>query len=259
MNLKIAFIGAGNVATHLAKTLQDNGFPILQVYSRTVKSAELLGNILQVDFTTKPERITPDADIYVIAVKDDVVDSVLSNLNVQNKLIVHCSGSLTLTVLEKYSKNYGVIYPFQTFSKQREIYFREIPVFIEANSKENEKLLLDLAAKISGKVLCINSEKRKYLHISAVFACNFVNHLYTIAAEILKSKNISFDVLKPLIVETAAKIEEMQPLEAQTGPAVRFDEKIIAMHLKELEGSNDYKELYNSITKSIFEHHQNNR
>ena len=256
MSLKFAFIGAGNVATHLAKSLQMNGFMIVQIYSRTMESAESLAKILQTDFTTSPEKITTTADVYIVAVKDDALENVLSKINFQNKLVVHCSGSMPLAVLEKYSKNFGVFYPLQTFSKQREVNFREIPVFIEANSTENEKILFEIADKISGKVSVLNSEKRKYLHISAVFACNFVNHFYTVAAEILKSQEIPFDVIKPLITETAAKVQVMQPFDAQTGPAVRFDENVISNHLNELEGFNDYQKLYNSISKSIFEHHK---
>jgi predicted short-subunit dehydrogenase-like oxidoreductase (DUF2520 family) len=144
----------------------------------------------------------------------------------------------------------------QTFSKKREIDFIEIPVFIEANSTKNEKLLFEIASKISRSVSVINSDERKTLHISAVFACNFVNHFYTIAAEILKSKDIPFDVLKPLILETSKKVQDMEPEKAQTGPAVRFDENTINMHLQELKDFNDYQELYRSISKSIFEHYK---
>jgi predicted short-subunit dehydrogenase-like oxidoreductase (DUF2520 family) len=144
----------------------------------------------------------------------------------------------------------------QTFSKKRELDFHKIPVFIEACSIENEKILLNIAGKISNSVSVLSSEKRKYLHIAAVFACNFVNHFYTISAEILKTKEIPFEVLKPLILETALKIQDMEPENAQTGPAVRFDENIISSHLEEIKDINNYAELYNSISRSIFEHHQ---
>jgi predicted short-subunit dehydrogenase-like oxidoreductase (DUF2520 family) len=143
----------------------------------------------------------------------------------------------------------------QTFSKERDVSFKEIPIFIESNSAKNEELLLYVASEISNSVSVLNSEKRIALHISAVFACNFVNHFYTIASDILKSKDISFDVLKPLILETAKKVQEMEPKMAQTGPAVRFDENIINAHLHELNDFGDYQQLYMSVSKSIFEHY----
>ena len=255
MDLNFCFIGAGNLATHLSKALQKKGFIISQIYSRTEQSAKELADILSVNFVTSVNYIDKDADIYFIALNDSAVDEVLSQINFNNKLIVHCSGSLHLSAIEKYSENIGVFYPLQTFSKKREVDFSQIPVFIEANSAKNEKLLCDIASQISSSVFAINSDKRKTLHISAVFACNFVNHFYTIASDILKSKNIQFDILKPLILETAKKVQEMEPEKAQTGPAIRFDENIMDSHLQELIEFGDYQELYRSVSKSIFEHY----
>jgi predicted short-subunit dehydrogenase-like oxidoreductase (DUF2520 family) len=163
---------------------------------------------------------------------------------------------LQLSAIEGFSENTGVFYPLQTFSKTREVDFNEIPVFIESNSLNNQKTLLQIANSISKSVSVINSEKRRMLHISAVFACNFVNYFYTIAAEILKSNDIPFDVLKPLILETARKVQEIAPEKAQTGPAVRFDENIIDAHLQELNDFDDYRQLYMSVSKRIFEHYK---
>ncbi len=256
MNLKICFIGAGNLATRLSKSLIESGYNISQIYNRTEKSAKLLADLLGTNYTSAIDRIDTNADLYFIALKDSAVDKVLSKINFNNKLVVHCSGSLPLSVLDKYSENTGVFYPLQTFSKNRNIHFNTIPIFIESNSVKNRNSLLEIAQQLSNSALVLNSEKRKILHISAVFACNFVNHLYSISAEILKTEDIPFDVLKPLILETARKVQEMEPKKAQTGPAVRFDETIISSHLKELDGINNYKELYNSISKSIFEYHK---
>jgi predicted short-subunit dehydrogenase-like oxidoreductase (DUF2520 family) len=255
MSLNFCFIGAGNLATHLSKAFQNKGFGISQVYSRTTLSAKELAINLSTNYVISTDEIDENADIYFVALKDSAVDEVLSKINFNNKLIVHCSGSLPLSAIEKYSENVGVLYPLQTFSKKREVDFSEIPVFIEASSAKNEKLLCDIASQLSGSVVVINSDKRKTLHISAVFACNFVNHFYTIASDILKSKNIQFDVLKPLILETAKKVQEMEPEKAQTGPAIRFDNNIIDAHLHELKDFGDYRELYKSISKSIFEHY----
>lgn len=256
MSLNFVFIGAGNLATHLSQELLNAGYSILQVYSRTESSAKELAEKLNTTFTTLPGEINSDTDIYFVALKDSAFAEILSKVDFQNKLVVHCSGSLPISVLGEYSNNIGVLYPLQTFSKQREVNFAEIPVFIEANSKKNEEILFQIGHQISNSVTLINSEKRKALHIAAVFACNFVNHLYAISSEILKEKEISFDVLKPLINETASKVMEMEPQKAQTGPAVRFDTNIISKHLKELEKKPNFAELYNSISKSIFEFHQ---
>ena len=216
----------------------------------------MLARKINADYTVEASAITKSADIYFVALKDSALYDVLSGFDFQNKLVVHTSGSLPLSALKSFSENTGVIYPFQTFSKNREIDFTEIPVFIEANYPENENILKLIAQKISKKVSVLNSEKRKSLHIAAVFACNFVNHFYTLAAGYLEAQDIPFDVLHPLIEETARKVQEMPPKEAQTGPAVRFDENIINDHLQQLEQFPELKALYNSISKSIFEHHQ---
>lgn len=253
MSLNFCFIGAGNLATQLSKAFCNKGFKITQVYSRTERSAKILASSLSAKYTTSVTDIDSEADIYFIALKDSVVDEILSQIYFNNKLVVHCSGSLPLSTLEKHSENNGVFYPLQTFSKTREVDFNEIPIFIESNSDKNEKLLRQIAYQISNNVSIIDSEKRRLLHISAVFACNFVNHFYTIAADILKSKDIPFDVVRPLIFETAKKVQEMNPEKAQTGPAIRFDENIINLHLTELKEFGDYQQLYNSISKSIFD------
>lgn len=250
------FIGAGNVATHLSIELKKAGHNILQVYSRTEESAKKLADRLQTRFTTSPELILKEADIYVVALNDSVVEKVLSKNNFGAKLIVHCSGSLYMNVLSKYANNYGVFYPLQTFSKNRAVDFKSIPLFLEASSSENLEVLLQLANAISYSVFVLDSEKRKSLHIAAVFACNFANHCYALAAQFLESKELSFDILRPLIMETASKVQELHPEAAQTGPAIRYDENIINAHVKELEEMPELKELYNSISKSIFEHHQ---
>jgi len=255
MSLNFCFIGAGNLATHLSKAFQNRGFRILQVYSRTEQSAKNLAEMLSATYATSVNEIDKNADIYFVAIKDSAFDEVLSQINFDNKLVVHCSGSLPLSAIEKYSENIGVFYPLQTFSKDRDVDFKEIPVFIESNSIVNKEILVQLAREISDSVAVIDSEKRKMLHISAVFACNFVNYFYTIAADILKSNDIPFDVLKPLILETAKKVQEIEPEKAQTGPAVRFDENIIKAHLKELNAFGDYHQLYKSISKSIFDHY----
>lgn len=244
------------MATHLSKAFQKQGHQIIQVYSKSTDSAFKLANILGADYTISSNEISGDADIYIVALKDSVVPEVLSKIEFHNKLVIHCSGSLPLSILTEYSENIGVLYPLQTFSKNRAIDFNTIPVFVETNTDENENILLDIARTISTNVSVLDSAKRKRLHIAAVFACNFVNHMFSIAAEYLDGSNISFDVLKPLIYETAQKVQDHNPKEVQTGPAVRFDENIINDHLDNLKDYPEYQELYKSISKSIFELHQ---
>jgi predicted short-subunit dehydrogenase-like oxidoreductase (DUF2520 family) len=257
MSHRFVFIGAGNLATRLSAEFQKNGFTIEQVYSRTEKSAKILAEMLNAKYTMSAIEILPDTDAYFVALKDSAFDEVLSQINFQNKLVVHCSGSMPLSALEKYSSNIGVFYPLQTFSKTREVDFSEIPVFIEANSVKNEKKLVEIAEKLSGKVSVLDSQKRLNLHVAAVFACNFVTHFYAVAAEVLKSKEIPFDVLQPLILETALKVQELKPVEAQTGPAVRFDENVISKHLEALQSFPEFQNLYEIVSESIFKFHQN--
>lgn len=257
MSHRFVFIGAGNLATRLSLILKENGFSVVQVYSRTEESARVLGQKLNTNYSTEVEEIVSDADIYFVALKDSAFEKVLPQIDFQNRLVVHCSGSMPLSCLEKYSKNIGVFYPLQTFSRQRKVEFSEIPVFIEASSSENEKNLIQIAEKISSQVSVLNSEKRLRLHISAVFACNFVNYFYTVAGEVLNSKEIPFEVLYPLIAETARKAQEMDPEQAQTGPAVRFDQNVISKHLEALEAFPEFQNLYRLVSESIFKFYQN--
>lgn len=256
MGLNFCFIGAGNLATNLSVVLNGEAGRVVQVYSRTEESARTLADKLHCAYTMSTDEIVSDADIYFVALKDSAVSVVLPGINFQDKLVVHCSGSLPLSALSAFSANTGVFYPLQTFSKNRSVDFSRIPIFIEANFAENEAKLLGVAECISGNVCVLESERRKCLHIAAVFACNFTNHFYALAAYYLESKDIPFDVLRPLIVETAEKVREMHPKVAQTGPAIRYDKNIISKHLTDLEEYPDLKELYGSISKSIFAHHQ---
>lgn len=249
--MNIVLIGAGNVATHLGLALTASGHKIVQVYSRTEETARQLADKLSATFTTDINSISGDADIYIIAVKDEAIEDIANQINVSGKLIVHTSGSISMDVLKNASENYGVLYPLQTFSKNTEINFKTVPICIEANTELNENSLLSLARDISDNVHLINSQQRKLLHLAAVFACNFSNHMYSIAGDILKKENLAFDMLKPLIMETARKIENNSPGDVQTGPAIREDQEIMDEHLEYLSGSSTYRELYKLISNSI--------
>lgn len=258
MSLNLVLIGAGKLATQFSITAQKKGNSIVQVFSRTKKSAETLAKKLNTEYTTEAEQIVLGADLYFVAFSDSAFELVLPKIKFKNNFVVHCSGSMPLSALSSYSENIGVFYPLQTFSSESEVDFSELPIFIEANSRYNIKILNDFALQFSPNVVFLNSEKRKILHISAVFANNFVNHFYTVANELLKLIDLPFEVLKPLIKETAEKVKFLPPNFAQTGPAVRFDENIINSHLNELEGIKDFKELYETVSKSINQYYQEN-
>ena len=249
----IALIGAGNVATHLGLALTASGYNIVQVYSRTEESAGQLADRTSAIFTTDINNISGDADIYILAVKDEAIEDIVDHINISDKLIIHTSGSISMDVLKNASENYGVLYPLQTFSKNTEINFKTVPLCIEANTGINENSLLSLARDISDNVHLIDTQQRKLLHLAAVFTCNFSNHMYSVSEEVLKKGNLAFDMLKPLIMETARKIENNSPGDVQTGPAIREDQKIIDEHLEYLSGSPTYRDLYKLISKSIIE------
>lgn len=256
MNKKLAIIGAGNLATRVALELHNKGVEIVQVYSRTVTSALTLARLIGCNYVTKAEKITPDADIYLISVSDMAVNTLLAHVNFNNKLVAHTAGSIPMEDLKKFSSNYGVFYPLQTFSKYRDVNFTNIPFCIEANNKENEDSLVELAQLISPDVRLISSEQRKQLHLAAVFVNNFSNHMYSIASEIIKEKDLPFDILLPLIDETASKVKNMTPRAAQTGPATRMDKNIMNEHLHMLNGKHKLKKIYSSISESIGEYHK---
>ncbi|WP_372775515.1 Rossmann-like and DUF2520 domain-containing protein [Mangrovibacterium sp.] len=252
----ITIIGAGNLATRLGTALYQAGLQIMQVYSRTEASAVALAKQLNCDFTVEINKICLDADLLIFAVKDDALEGLLGQLACNEKLIVHTAGSLPMSVLAGHSCNYGVFYPLQTFSKQREISFKSIPICIEASSPETLAKLKALASLLSNQVEEINSAQRQSLHLAAVFTCNFVNHFYYLGQQVVEESGVDFNLLKPLIVETAAKVMEVLPFDAQTGPAKRFDEAIINKHLKILEQQPELQEIYSFVSKSIFEAHK---
>lgn len=251
-NYNIVLIGAGNVATQLGLALKEAEHTIVQVYSKSESSSSTLAKLLTCEYTNSPEKIDQTADIYIIAVNDDAIADVVNQLKLTNQILVHTSGSVKMKVLKPASKNYGVFYPLQTFSKTKKAEFKTIPICLEANNTRTLKVLQSLGESISNNVQNIDSEQRKVIHVAAVFACNFTNHFYSIASDILESKYVSLDILKPLIEETANKIKNGSPAEMQTGPAIRGDRKTIDSHLKTLKNKK-HKQLYKLISSSIME------
>lgn len=250
--MKVVIVGSGNVATHLSLAMASlEGIEICQVYSFTEAHAEILAERLNCDFVTNPTQIRKDADVYLFALKDQALETVIRAVPANNGLWLHTSGSMPMQVFAGYTERYGVLYPLQTFSKSREISFQGIPLFIECHREEDKNCLEDLARRLSGKVCELSSEKRRSLHLAAVFACNFTNHIYALAEEILAKEGLSRDYLFPLIDETAAKVHELPAQEAQTGPAIRYDENIINKHLGMLADDPDVQTLYRLLSQSI--------
>lgn len=253
--MKVVIIGAGNVATHLAKAFKAVNVEVEQVWSYHYENALILAK--QVDAIAIKELSTLDiaADLCLIAVKDDAIAGILPKLTNFKGIVVHTSGAVNIDVFKHLIKNYGVFYPLQTFSKSKAVNFSNIPLCVEANDEITLTVLKQIGSRLSDNVIEINSEKRKILHLSAVFACNFTNHLYALAQEVLSINGIDFDILRPLIAETANKVQDELPLNVQTGPAIRNDNETIKKHEQLLKGQPALLEIYKTLSNSI----KNNR
>ncbi|MCB0454545.1 MAG: DUF2520 domain-containing protein [Aequorivita sp.] len=245
--IKVIFLGFGNVNSSLFNALYKiDEITVKQIYSRNY--IKFISPFEHIPFTDDISKIE-DADIYIIGIPDDAISSFSESLSFQSRLVVHTSGGVAMNVLSSKNRR-GVFYPLQTFSKQRKVDFKNIPICIEAENSKDLELLQSLGKLISGNVVEISSEKRAKLHLAAVFVNNFVNHLYEIGSDILKGENLPFELLKPLIAETASKIESLSPEEAQTGPAKRNDKKTIEKHLHLLANST-HKKLYELFTEQL--------
>ncbi len=251
--MKIVIIGAGNLAWHIAPKLKKLGHEIIGVYSRTKKSADLLSKRIGSDSFSDIERIPENADLYIVALHDKAIASIVRQLKFIPKFIAHTSGATPLSAFPVKFKNVGVFYPLQSFSKNRTVKFDSVPFLIESKNTKTKKVLSGLARQLSANVHFVSSEKRKRVHLAAVFANNFVNHMYSLSAEILQENQLSFDLLKPLIFETAAKIKENHPDKMQTGPARRNDQPVIKEHLKLLRGKKQRKDIYTLLNQSILD------
>ena len=249
--MRITIIGSGNVATHLSAAFKNAGHAIVQVYSRDMQNASLLAYHVKAEAIDRLEQINPETDLFVIAVKDDAIEPIAAELAKYNKLIVHTSGATNLQTLLKYTQNAGVFYPLQTFSKTKQVNFNTVPLCIEGADEKITSTLNELAYTVSQNVYRINSDQRKTLHLAAVFACNFPNYLYYVSQQLLAEKQLPFDLLRPLILETAEKVQEHLPVNVQTGPAVRNDEKTMDSHLEQLQQNPDLQEIYKLLSQGI--------
>lgn len=249
---KIVIIGAGNVATHLGKRLQKKGCEVLQVVGRSEQSAKDLSVALSAPYTTDLSEINRNANAYLVAVPDDEIITVGSQLKLPGKLILHTSGSTRINALKNVSSNCGVIYPLYSFSRQVKVSYSSMPLLIEASNKNAMEDVRHLANLIAKNIIEINSDQRLKIHLAAVFVNNFPNFLYTQAYDYLKAeKQNHFHLLQPLIKQTVKKIKTTPPSQVQTGPARRKDQITIDKHLELLAGYPDQKQVYKLLTTLI--------
>ena len=255
--METVIIGSGNLATQLSLALSQAGIIIKQIYSRTETHAKELAEKIGCPYTSQIENICQHADAYILSVKDDSINTILSNIceKRSNCVFIHTAGSVPMNIFQGHVKHYGVLYPMQTFSKQRSVDFNLIPCFIEASDPQSMHVIRTLAESISDRVILADSEKRKKIHLAAVLACNLTNHCYRLAERVLQEEQIDFSLFLPLIEETARKVSILSPKEAQTGPMVRYDVNIMNMQLEMLPDERT-RQIYRLMAESIHEDSQ---
>ena len=250
--MKVVIVGSGNVATHLSLALASlEGIEICQVYSPTEAHAEILAERLNCDFVTNPTQIRKEADVYLFALKDQALETVIRAVPANNGLWLHTSGSMPMQVFAGYTERYGVLYPLQTFSKRFAVDFKTVTFYVEAVDPTDLDIVRQMAYSLSENVYETDSEQRLYVHLAAVFACNFSNHMYAIAYKLLQEKGLSFVPLLPLVDETVRKIHQLNPVGAQTGPARRWDQMIMNKHESLLKTCPAIADIYKKVSESI--------
>lgn len=235
MGMQVVIIGRGRLATNLEHALLLAGHEVASINSRTLESLPL------------------EADVFVVAVKDAALSDVIraATKGRESQLFVHTAGSMPMDMFKGLTAHYGAFYPMQTFSKERLVDFNDISVFLETNDAVSMERLKMLSTTLTTHIYELDSEGRKYLHLAAVFACNFVNHCYALSAEVLAAKGLPFSVMLPLVDETAQKVHELTPREAQTGPAVRGDQNVMQMQANMLADNPAVKQIYEALSNDI--------
>ena len=247
--MKIVIIGAGNVAFHLIKSITNSGHKLVQIYNRTIENIK--ESTKKIPLSDSIGGIYPNADIYIICVKDNAIEEIANQLKMNNKLVLHTSGNRTMDILQNSSSNYGIFYPIQSFTKDIPLNFKKVPIIIEANNAEALEMLKSFAESISERVIEMNLEKRQKLNIAGVFVNNFTNHLYHLMDEYLEKESIDFSILHPIIQNTVDKIKIKSPRACQTGPAIRNDQETIENQKKILEKEIELLKIYNEFTQGI--------
>ncbi len=250
--MQIVIIGSGNVATVLGRLFKGHGHEIVQVMSRNVHHAKLLAEKLNCSYAGYDEKLNESAGLYLLAIADTALQELNKSINLGNKLIVHTAGSVSIEVLKNMSHNYGVLYPLQSLRKEMD-YPAPIPFLIDGNTADTITLIEDFAHTVSSNVTKANDEQRLKLHVSAVIVSNFTNHLYALAESFCKNEQVDFNLLAPLIKETAERAANYSPALMQTGPAIRNDIFTIEKHLRLLNDYPQLRNIYIRLSESIME------
>lgn len=254
--MKIVVVGSGNVATHLAKAFSQHGHQIIQIFSKTPAHAKVLAEDVLAQTITHLRDMDKDADLYLIAVSDSAIAQVVSQMpEIKSGIVIHTSGATSIEVLNRFN-NFGVLYPPQSLNKQIELDISSIPFGIEANSPATRQILWSLMKPLSQEVFDCSSKQRLALHLAAVLVNNFSNALFQMANDILRSENLDFELLRPIILETANKVQKHLPAEVQTGPASRNDLSTINTHLQFLSYSNELTQIYQCLSDFIIKSRQ---
>lgn len=248
--MKIVLIGSGNVATILGRLIQQKDHQVIQVTSRNMAHAKDLADELKCSYTDYNGEEDKSADLYIVAVSDMAINECVQHYNIPDKLVVHTAGSVSKDVLKNSAYNYGVLYPLQSLRKEMHS-IPEIPFLVDGNNEMVVKAIYEFAMTLSPDVQVIHDEERLKLHAAAVIVSNFTNHLYAIAEDFCKKEHVSFDLLKPLILETAARIKDQSPGAVQTGPAARKDIHTLDKHLRLLSNHPKLRTTYLRLTDSI--------
>ncbi|MFN8286397.1 MAG: F420-dependent NADP oxidoreductase [Chitinophagales bacterium] len=248
--MNVSIIGAGNVATQLALALRKAGHTMVQVYNRSNDAGEELARTVGASFTSNLSQLA-EADIYLISVKDDAIAEIAAGLQLKDKFVAHTSGTKSRNLLKDVTVNNGVFYPLQTMTRKAVLDFKKIPFLIEGSNNATTLALEGLAASLSEKIHIVDEEQRQWIHVAAVFANNFTNHLYGISEHLLAEHGLPFDILKPLIFKAIENLERYSPSELQTGPAARQDMLVIDRHLQLLADESRLKKIYEVLTESI--------
>ncbi|TRX50956.1 DUF2520 domain-containing protein [Fulvivirga sp. M361] len=255
MSYRISFIGAGNLAWHLAVALDNAGVVVKEVYSRNKKNADaLVKRLYQAEVKKDLDFSLSTSDLFIVAASDDALEEISQEIILpeEDAILVHTSGGQSMGTLSYAATDHiGVLYPLQTFSKGKKVSFDTVPICIEANTAFGQGLLEEVAKRVTNKVVQINSDQRRALHLSAVFANNFVNHCLRISADIMKAEKLDNELLYPLVEETVLKAFEMGPENAQTGPARRHDFETLDLHLDYLKNNEELAEVYRIFSQYI--------
>lgn len=252
---KAVIVGSGNLAEALARAVAESELELVQIFARNAERARAVGEMTGAGWTTDPGRLCREADIYLIAVSDKAVAQVAGSLPIpEGAAVAHTAGSVPLAAIPARFARRAVFYPMQTFTKGRRVDFSVIPVFLETPSAELRSELETFARRLTRTVIWADSAQRARVHLAAVFACNFANHMYALGERIAAQAGLDFGVLKPLIGETAAKaLDACTPGTVQTGPAVRNDAPTLRRHAAMLSGDPLTEKIYETISQSIWE------